>query len=419
MNKIHQFALKHQTILKIYLATIAASASFDLVAINTAFGNLKLVYFLCLPLLGLIDSTELKSFFKKHLYKIMIFSLSLLATTFFSYDKTSSIKWIIQLFLNLYLYIAIYNAFKLLNNMEDLIPTAVLLILLPGLMQWLYIQLGFEPPFLSQTHGIFYRLNGFSFYPNFFTVAISLFLPILLLKEKFVVSERIVIFLAGFLLLQSTSRTGILALILLIIAKTLIPLKINKQKVIDLVPIFLAIILSLSLPEKTINESKVSGADKLSFFANEMKLAPAVSPLERIYIAKQGLKVFLDHPILGVGPLAYEKFIKNLDLNLQKRYFSETMRGALYESHENIWIELLANNGLIFTIITISIISYFLIKNFTFKLDYKNSTVLCLILYYAINGQFVQNILYPPTFVIWAFLSYCIFNENKHHHSNI
>jgi hypothetical protein len=411
MKIIQQILSKHQSILKLYLAFIAAASSYDLIAFNTPIGNLKIAFILCIPLIILINYNEILNFILAN--KIIILGLvaSLMISLFYSHDILSSLKWCLQLFMDIYLFITFYSGFKIIKDKVDLFRIILLLILLPGLIQWTFIQFSLVPPLLSQTHGIYYRLNGFSFYPNFFTVAISLFFPLILLNEKYSKMDYLIIFLSAFTLLQSTSRTGMLALILLILAKILIPFKWEKYKLIQLTPIMAAIFISMVIPEKTINNTKTFGLEKAAFFAKEMKLGPAVSPLERIYIAKQGIKVFTDYPFFGVGPNAYEKFINLNPIINYKKYFSETMRNNLYESHENIWIELLSGNGLVFT----SILIIFLFLQFykkTYRVGLQLNAIFSLSFYYLINGQFVQNILYPSTFVIWAILSYSKSYEN-------
>lgn len=416
MNKIQQLALKHQIIFKLYLATIAAASTFDFVAINSPFGNFKISYLLCLPLIAFINPIEIYEYLKSNLKILLPIFISLLISLCFSNDALSSLKWCVQLFLNLFLLSCFYFGIKKLKNKNDLFRLILIAILIPGLTQWFCIILNFNPPFLTQTHGNYYRLNGLSFYSNFFTVAISLFFPLIFYRKVLSNVDYILMFFSSFVILQSTARTGMLALLIFIILKFLIPTIKIKTRLIQLLPIFVSIILSFLIPEKTIDNIPSTGFQKAEFFANEMKLGPATSPLERIYIAKQGLKVFLDYPLFGVGPLAYENFIKILSKENEKRYFSETLRGGLYVSHENIWIELLANNGFIFTFF----IFIFLIKSLLANFKWNNiNIIISLLIYYFINGQFVQNILYPPVFVIWAILSYAKKHENQHNNTYI
>lgn len=401
-----------------YLSLVLASTTFDLLSIKTPVGNLKLAYLFCLPFIRLVTFNYLVRYF--HANKVMIFFLatSLSITILNSYDLISSLKWLTLLVANLYLFIILFSYFNKNGLEQTTFENTAILLCLPGIIQWLCIQLNLTIPFLSQTHGFFYRINGLSYYSNFFTVAISLFLPFILFKKKLTNHTMITLFLSFFMIIQSTSRTGILLLTFLIFIKLLTNSYISKNKLKILAILTLSVFSGLIIPEKTLNNSNKSGLDKISFFANELKLTPATSPLERTYIATQGLKVFADFPLFGVGPLAYENFILKLDSKSIEKYYSKSLRKSLYWHHENIWIELLACNGAIFSIIFLLFIICNITKNiFRNPLSYAASV--SLLTYYFLAGQFVQNVLYPPVFVIWAILGYSITHENNYHHSDI
>lgn len=67
-------------------------------------------------------------------------------------------------------------------------------------------------------------------------------------------------------------------------------------------------------------------------------------------ISQQGLAVWDRHPWFGVGPRAYDEYVfSRFDAELPCTSKFDAFGGVIAKN-ENIWIELLADNGLLFTL---------------------------------------------------------------------
>ena len=81
------------------------------------------------------------------------------------------------------------------------------------------------------------------------------------------------------------------------------------------------------------------------------------SNTERVLIWKSAYRMFLDHPILGVGAGQYK-------FNYQKRYISpKAKEPKLAHAHSN-FMQMLAENGFVGFISFVGMVGYFIIASF-------------------------------------------------------
>ena len=109
-------------------------------------------------------------------------------------------------------------------------------------------------------------------------------------------------------------------------------------------------------------------------------------------INEMGLRVWLKHPWLGVGPKAYSTYVfDRFDRELpgENKFDANHQINA---KNENIWIELLAETGALFTLgFAIVVVRVLWVRQWAFANSLHLGSWLALVLYFAISGQVSQS----------------------------
>ena len=126
-------------------------------------------------------------------------------------------------------------------------------------------------------------------------------------------------------------------------------------------------------------------------YGGTLKPIPYIMNTDYIKLSKAGINVFKDYPIFGVGNKNFGKVC------FQKLKKNPTSGTCSTHPHQ-IYIELLAEHGLIGTIILLSSIFFILFKNFKNYLIYKNSIhlgslifIICSFIPLIPSGSFFSN----------------------------
>jgi hypothetical protein len=179
-----------------------------------------------------------------------------------------------------------------------------------------------------------------------------------------------------------------------------------KKYIQHLAPIGL---LCVVLPSPGLTPKPSDGLEKMSHFAGDLNIIANQnsSGRDRLVINLMGLKVFKTHPFFGVGPRGYANYVAtSFDRELPGENKWD-VNHVINTRNENIWVELLVENGLIFTLLVLALLGFYLWPS---PLAHRNPIYWgawsSLVLYYSLSGQFSQNILLTLVFSIWGIFIY-------------
>lgn len=276
-------------------------------------------------------------------------------------------------------------------NAEPLLNFVLLFFILGGFLQYFAHLFADQLIFSPQIHRGYLRLNGFTEFPNFFSLTI-----LLLWFASYHLSTKpffpLISFCAIFLAIQSTAKSGMVLLAAMIISLVAMAIYYRdlKKQFPKISVLFAFIAITLVAPAKTISSDFTSSFEKSDKFIEDFNI-PKSSTEERLLIALQGVYVATTHPAIGVGPKAYKTYIKSMHIRSMQRFFTH---------HENLWLELGTELGLVYT--TLFVVFLLIISWLIFPLlDLKNRGLLLgVMLYWFIGGQFVQTFFFPTCFII-------------------
>jgi len=387
------------------------SLSADHLCFKLGTANVKLGYFLILGFALFNFGAVLRSakliwnrLPKWHLVSLAFLIISILLSN----NLLQSLFWMAWLGLGMLTLVSTHAYLKTYAFDEAMIRKSAFvglgLIALFGMIQFVSIYFLKHIIFEPQFQAYFFRINGISGWPHFLNIFSFLILPFALTGKKLSWPERSILIVLMFVLIESTSKTGWV----LFFGLTVSALIFNREVFVShflkfLIPVTVMLTF-VPTPHLEHMPNTTSGADRMALIAQDLRAGAGTSGQDRILINKMGLAVWEKHPLFGVGPRAYGTYVQSK--------FDEELPGvnkldALHEvnlRNENIWIELLAENGALFTfLIAISIFSTLLPPN-SIRKAWAPST--SLLLYYAISGQFSQSILITLVFMIWGIYIY-------------
>src|SRR5215211_3365414 len=106
--------------------------------------------------------------------------------------------------------------------------------------------------------------------------------------------------------------------------------------------------LLLPLPSVPPGGATMTGAERLIRLGRNFTETTSVR--DRVLINTMGIKVWLKHPWFGVGPRAYETYVfTRFDEELAGENKLD-IENRLNAKNENVWIEFLAESGVLFTL---------------------------------------------------------------------
>ena len=387
--------------------------SADTLFISTGEGKLKIAYLL-LPFFWLKRPSKMTQAAKQLISKVprayLLGIIPLLISILLSHNRKHSLVWTGWLGFNLFTLITIYSFLKVQKISEKSILNSTYLglglISLFGVFQYVSIYFFKILLFSPQFHIGTYRINGASGWPHFLNIFSFLLLPIALTEPKKKTWQLLVLGCLTFILFQSTSKTGWFLFIGMSIAFAVKMRSVFFKSILGfMLPLILVLFL---IPSPSLNSGESnSNSEKLSHFAQDLNPNQKTSGKDRLIINQMGLKVFTKHPLFGIGPRAYSDFVSSsFDQELPGENKYDVM-DQINTRNENIWIELLAENGAIFTLFIMLILFKLLsTTGAKFSTPLQLGAWCSLVLYYVISGQFSQNILVTMTFAIWGIFFY-------------
>ncbi len=285
---------------------------------------------------------------------------------------------------------------------------AVALIALFGLVQFVAIYGFGNIIFSPQRHFDAWRINGLAGWPHFLNIFAFLLLPMLLIRERMSWPARIAVVLLLIVLVHSTAKTGwvlFVALGLLIFA--LRRALFVRHYLWFLIPVTVLVLL-IPTPSMTPGVPAPSTSEKVARFAADLNLADkSTSGTDRVLINQMGLHVWERHPWFGVGPRAYDEYVfSQFDRELPgvNKVDGNRMVNA---KNENIWIEFLAEDGLLFTLGFLALVVRALwVRRWAFANPLHLGAWMALVLYFGVSGQVSQTGLLTLAYAVFGIYFY-------------
>lgn len=407
LNILGQY--KNIKVISIFLIGLGVfSSTWDLLAINWKGVNLKISYFFLMTCF-LLNFKDLFFESKKTLRKInKSFYLLLFVSILITFIKTSLISnfiaWWGWFFFNIVVVIY-FSTLKIESNrVLGILCFGLALNVLLGIVQYIGFKFFNLEWLISQYHYYDHtpRLSGLSYYPNFYSISLSLYIAFLI---EFRVSKFIFNFtvLAGtFLVSMTTAKSGQLGIILMLLISIFFRRdRISRKLLLGVCVSFIFGFLFYS----NVNQSQYGEVKNL--YSDFVAPSGEGSVSERAYIFIQGLKVFGDHPFSGVGLREYSSVMQGVSKNQKLKYLSGPSGKKFFYHFENAWEEVLVEGGVfLFSLLFIAIFKLLLTKR-------DNKGMVSVFLYFFFLSHFVQNINYLLPFVLLGFALNKFVQENE------
>lgn len=314
-----------------------------------------------------------------------------------SADVAGSIWWTLWLAFDMFTVITVYAFLKAQRLGERHVAlaatVALALIALGALAQFVAIYFLDVVVLSPQMHFDLYRINGVAGWPHFLCIFAFLLLPLALTQDRVAWPAKVVLALVAFVLVQSTAKTGwVLFLALGSLMLWFDRETFTRNFLLFLLPVTV-LALAIPTPSAVRGNEPVSGSEKVQVFAEDLDLSSGTtSGADRMLINEMGLAVWARHPWFGVGPRAYDNYVfTRFDRELPGVNKLDA-NGNVNAKNENIWIEWLAEGGIL---VTLGFAAILLRALWTPRLAFRNGlhfgTWTALVLYFGLSGQVSQN----------------------------
>jgi O-antigen ligase len=399
----------------VLLAATLFLLSADLLFVSVAGLKIKCGYFLILAM-WLFAPTAMYETAKAALSRVPPYAwlplLPLAAAVATSVNPRDSVAWTLWLAFDLFTITTVYAFLKVHAFSGDQVRTCITwslaLISACALLQFVAIygfhRLLFEP----QSHFDVYRINGISGWPHFLNIFSFLLLPMVLIQRKLRWHTALVLALLMFMLVQSTAKTGWVLFVVLGGLMLLLDRRVFMRSYLwFLLPVTIAAVM-IPTPPYLRDAPSLSGSEKITKFSADLNLAnKTTSGTDRVLITQMGLAVWWKHPWFGVGPRAYDDYVftrfdqemtgmNKLDANL-----------TINAKNENIWVELLAENGALFTLAVAFVLCRALwVRRWAFANRLHLGAWMALVLYFGVSGQFSQTGLLTMAYAVFGIYFY-------------
>jgi len=344
----------------------------------------------------------------------------------------SSILWALWLGFDLFTVVTVYAFLTLhrfsVSRVQASAAASLALIAAFGLLQFVSIygfgHVVFDPQFHLNT----YRINGLSGWPHFLNIFAFLLLPLVLLHERPAAWQRVVLVALVFVLVQSTAKTGWV----LFVALGALLAALDRKAFARVFLLFLlpatAIALLLPIPsfknaaesvgatrnvavlpaDPGASDATTSAAEKVAAFASDLDIArKTTSGADRMLINRMGLDVWMKHPWFGVGPNAYDAYVFTRFDEELPGVNKRDANGNINAKNENIWIEFLSENGLLFTAGFAIVVAWALwVPGWRFSNALHLGAWMALLLYFCISAQVSQNGLLTMVYAVFGIYLY-------------
>jgi hypothetical protein len=329
-----------------------------------------------------------------------------------SVEPRDSQAWTLWLAFDLFTIATVYALLKVHAFSGDQVRRAMALglaaIAACALLQFVSIYVFGHVVFSPQSHFGVYRINGVAGWPHFLVIFTFLLLPAVLVRRTLRWPAMALLAITMFVVVQSTAKTGWVLFLLLGVALLLLDRRVFvRSYLFFLVP---ATIVALLVPTPSFrgDAPPSSGTEKIAKFSADLNLADrTTSGTDRVLINTMGLSVWWRHPWFGVGPRAYDKYVFS-------RFDSELpgvnkldANGNVNAKNENIWIEFLAENGVLFTAaFALVLVRALWVRRFRFANRLHLGTWIALVLYFGASGQVSQTGLLTMVYAVLGIYFY-------------
>ncbi len=341
---------------------------------------------------------------------LVLLPLAVAVTT--SANLRDSLLWSAWLVFDLFTIMTVY-AFLAARRfpvgvIQASVAGAVALIALFGLVQFVAIYGFGSIIFAPQRHFEAWRINGLAGWPHFLNIFAFLLLPMLLVREHMSWFARIAVVLLLMVLVHSTAKTGwVLFVALGVLILALRRALFVRHYLWFMVPVTVLVLL-IPTPSLTPGVPAPSTSEKVARFAADLNIADkSTSGTDRVLINQMGLRVWERHPWFGVGPRAYDEYVfSRFDRELPGVNKLDGNRMVNAKS-ENIWIEFLAENGLLFTLGFLGLLMRSLwVPRWEFANPLHLGAWMSLVLYFGISGQVSQSGLLTMAYAVFGIYFY-------------
>ena len=266
--------------------------------------------------------------------------------------------------------------------------------------------------FLSRTLPIFFGLTILLYSKNKLHIIFPLILLILI---------DILIFITG----ERTAFFNLLLFSLIIIVFT------NKWKLIRLLTIGISFICILFISNINIAtyERMILKTIQQIYYQNHtdiLKSKPNIFSIQHQVVYQSAFKIFLDHPLLGIGPKMFREICKDekYQIKVEEDY---SINGCQSHPH-NIMLQILTETGVLgfLPIITVFLMSiFYLFTNFFMTIFRKvvilsdskimfMSTIIFNLWPFVPSGNFFNNYLSILIYFPMGFLIYLVYSKKKY-----
>ena len=329
-----------------------------------------------------------------------------------SVNVRNSVLWTFWAGFDLFTVLTVYAFLKAhqftLQRVQECAVVSLGLMTFWGLLQFVFIYGLGHVVFDPQFHFDVYRINGLSGWPVFLNIFAFLLVPLVLTMERWSWPIRLVLIALVFVLVQSTAKTGwvlflALGALLLVFSRGIFA----RRYVGFLVPVTI-IALLIPTPSFESEEPPITGTEKVVKFAADLDITNrTTSGTDRVLINALGLKVWQRHPLLGVGPRAYSTYMYGaFDRELPGVSKYDANHNVIAKN-ENIWVELLSENGLLFTLCFAAILVRALwVPGWRFANPLHAGAWMALAMYFALSGQVSQTGLLTMVYAVFGIYFY-------------
>ncbi len=326
-----------------------------------------------------------------------------------SVNMRSSIGWALWLGFDAF---TIFTVYAFLNaqrfppgRIQDCAAYALGLVAFFGIVQFVYIFGLGQPIFDPQFNLGIYRLNGLSGWPHFLNIYAFLLLPLVLTRRMIGLANAAITVAVIFVLVQSTAKTGwllfaVLGAMLLVLNRQVL----LKKLLLFVVPVA---VVAMLVPFHAFDGARPvpSGLEKIERFGDD--LAKSTSIRDRLLINEMGIKVWARHPWFGVGPRAYDSYVfGRFDAELPGEN-KASLEHAINAKNENIWIEFLAEAGILFTLgFAALVVRALWVKRWQFANSLHLGAWIALVMYFTVSGQVSQTGLLTLVYAVFGIYFY-------------
>jgi hypothetical protein len=405
----------HRSLLGAMLGTMLFLLSADLLFVPVAGHKIKLGYFLVLAA-WLTAPREMLDAAREGLRRVPRYVflplLPLAVSVGTSADVRDSIAWTLWLAFDAFTVVTVYAFLRAHrfsgNEVRTSIAASLGLIAFFCVAQFVAIY-GFGKVILRpQSHFDVYRINGLAGWPHFLNIFAFLLLPVVLVQRTPSLAVRVLLAVLVFMLVQSTAKTGwvlfvVMGLLLLVLDRRVF----LRSYLAFLLPVTVVAVL-IPTPSFRPETPAMSGTQKIEVFSADLNVADrTTSGADRVLISEMGMRVFMKHPWFGVGPRAYDAYVYSR--------FDQELPGvnkigvdqAVIAKNENIWVELLAETGVLFTLgFALVILRALAVPGWKFDNRLELGTWIALVMYFAVSGQFSQTGLLTLVYAVFGIYFY-------------